>query len=195
MRYVNGIVLAVSLVCALNPAGVYGAGLKCLAIAKGAKTEALHYKALFKDAVKASLGLENPQGDFSITNNSDNGVSIVYAGVSQHLLRVEVNRAVGTNELFRFSRQDGGITQYEAYDAKRNGIMMSFHTNGNLRLYAMMNNAAYCGIEYHFDEEGRITREEDITGKPVFIVPPPINADATPSIHVHDELTNAVRQL
>lgn len=168
---------------------------KCYSIANKVKDASIFYRSLFeKKMAEISLICQNSNGNFSITNY-DNGVSFVYSGVLPHLLTVEINRVVGTNEVFRFSRHSGKITQYESFDSRNCGFIMSFHANGNLRCFAQIKNAFFYGNEYFFDEEGRLERKSDVTGKPVFIISTPQKVKVNQSIKVTDKLINTVKKL
>lgn len=164
-----------------------------LSVAEHARMAASHYREVFDKKLKGSTSWT---GDFSITNSA-NGATIVYAGVSQRLLSVAVNRAAGTNEVFRFSRQIGVITRYEACDAEWRGVgvEMSFFTNGNLQCYAQTKNAVYQGKAHWFNESGQPVKAIDVTGEPVLRISPPRGDGGTILGHGHDELIKAVRQL
>lgn len=121
-------------------------------IAKCARASALGYKEKFKKLIKASAVSGDQQTVYSVTNGDAN-VSVVYFGFAQRLLSVDVKRSWATNETFRFSRQSGEITRYEAYDADCSVYELSYHTNGTLRSFVRIANARYQGKKYRFDLE------------------------------------------
>lgn len=53
----------------------------------------------------------------------------------------------------------------------------------------------FYGNEYFFDEEGRLERKSDVTGKPVFIISTPQKVKVNQSIKVPDKLINTVKKL
>ena len=165
-----------------------------LSFADYVRKEAHYHREVFVKDGEVSFAPANDSGSVIFTNSFD-GVSVVCTGMLRTVLSVEVLRTTGTNEVFRFSRDNGMVTKYETRDAKGAGIEMLFHTNGNLRCYAEIADGAFFGKRYQFDENGCLSDVSDVTGKPVFVIAPPCRTNAENHVENNKVFLDALQKL